>query len=168
LRIVCLGAGVLSTVIVAATVGLGLLRWREWRASEERRSSEVTLQRLSALRGIVDDFTRNRWTLPDSRETSRGVTPKQLVDALVNQRKAVLGGGDVGHSPCRLDSYMIWDQLDQLGVDGWGRAIAYHCPGPVHKHGWDLYSFGPNGIDEQGVGDDILVGEDVADVTSRK
>jgi hypothetical protein len=52
-------------------------------------------------------------------------------------------------------------------VDGWNRALIFRFPGPVHRHGWDLYSVGPNGIDEQGGGDDILIGEDVAAVTSR-
>jgi hypothetical protein len=51
--------------------------------------------------------------------------------------------------------------------DPWGHVLIFSAPGPVHRHGWDLWSVGPNGIDEQGAGDDILVGEDVADVTSR-
>jgi hypothetical protein len=50
--------------------------------------------------------------------------------------------------------------------DSWGHPIRYRCPGPVHRHGWDLWSVGPNGTDEQGEGDDILVGEDVADIGS--
>jgi hypothetical protein len=53
-------------------------------------------------------------------------------------------------------------------LDAWGHAIKFRFPGRVHRHGWDLYSVGPNGIDEQGGGDDILVGEDVADVGSAK
>ena len=51
-------------------------------------------------------------------------------------------------------------------VDAWNRPILYRCPGPVHRHGWDLYSVGPNGLDEQGDGDDLVVGEDFAPVTS--
>ncbi|HZV01327.1 MAG TPA: hypothetical protein VFF73_31735 [Planctomycetota bacterium] len=50
--------------------------------------------------------------------------------------------------------------------DGWGRPFLCARPGPVHRHGWDLWSVGPNGIDEQGNGDDILVGENVADIGS--
>jgi len=45
--------------------------------------------------------------------------------------------------------------------DGWSNLIHYRCPGPVHKNGWDLISSGPNGIYEEGGGDDILVGDDV-------
>ena len=50
--------------------------------------------------------------------------------------------------------------------DAWGNLIRYRCPGPVHKRGWDLWSVGPNGVDEQGQGDDILVGEDVASLST--
>ncbi len=46
-------------------------------------------------------------------------------------------------------------------VDAWGSPIFYRCPGPVHNNGWDLISCGPNGIYEEGRGDDIVVGEDV-------
>ena len=63
-------------------------------------------------------------------------------------------------------SRITWGSIDELEVDGWGRRMAYRCPGPVHRNGWDLYSFGPNGKDDDGGGDDILVGEDVAAVTS--
>ncbi len=43
-------------------------------------------------------------------------------------------------------------------VDDWGKPIRLRVPGPVHNYGWDAWSCGPNGIDEQGQGDDILVG----------
>ena len=49
-------------------------------------------------------------------------------------------------------------------ADGWGNLIRYRCPGPIHTHGWDVWSCGPNGIDEHGSGDDLLIGEDVAPV----
>lgn len=56
----------------------------------------------------------------------------------------------------------------QIVVDAWGRPIQYRHPGVVRQHGWDLYSLGPNGIDERGQGDDVLVGEDVAPLGSGK
>jgi hypothetical protein len=53
--------------------------------------------------------------------------------------------------------------------DGWGNRLVFRYPGPVHKDGWDLYSVGPNGVDDRGDRDDILVGEDVApEVTGRR
>jgi hypothetical protein len=69
-----------------------------------------------------------------------------------------------------LDHSRTLTALDVEGKDlvrdAWGHPIRWASPGPVHRHGWDLWSVGPNGIDEQGEGDDILVGEDVADVGS--
>lgn len=51
--------------------------------------------------------------------------------------------------------------------DAWGRALRLQSPGPVHRAGWDVWSVGPDGIDDHGGGDDILVGEDVAVVSTR-
>lgn len=53
-------------------------------------------------------------------------------------------------------------------LDAWGRLLVYRCPGPIHRRGWDLYSLGGNGVDEQGRGDDLLVGEDIAVIASGK
>jgi hypothetical protein len=49
-------------------------------------------------------------------------------------------------------------------MDGWSHALRYACPGPVHPNGWDVWSIGPNGIDERGRGDDVLIGEDIAPI----
>ena len=49
----------------------------------------------------------------------------------------------------------------QVVLDAWGNPIYYRCPGPIHKDGWDLISCGPNGVFENGGGDDIVVGEDL-------
>jgi hypothetical protein len=46
-------------------------------------------------------------------------------------------------------------------LDAWGFPLRLMAPGPIHKHGWDLWSVGPNGIDERGDGDDLVVGEDI-------
>src|SRR5579883_2290755 len=48
--------------------------------------------------------------------------------------------------------------------DSWGNPIRFGLPGPVHD--WDFWSFGANGIDEQGKGDDLVVGDTVASVES--
>ncbi|HLK16971.1 MAG TPA: type II secretion system protein GspG [Fimbriimonadaceae bacterium] len=50
--------------------------------------------------------------------------------------------------------------------DGWGHPYLYRSPGVLHKEGWDLISCGPNGIDEEGKGDDLIVGEDTPLVVS--
>lgn len=49
--------------------------------------------------------------------------------------------------------------------DAW---LRYRSPGPVHRRGWDLWSVGANGVDEEGQGDDLLVGADIAALTSAR
>jgi len=48
----------------------------------------------------------------------------------------------------------------ELVLDAWGHPLVYRCPGRVHRAGWDLSSFGPNGVDDAGRDDDVLTGED--------
>ncbi|MEZ0228461.1 MAG: type II secretion system protein GspG [Planctomycetota bacterium] len=50
---------------------------------------------------------------------------------------------------------------DICPLDAWGRSFRVRVPGPIHRSGWDLYSLGANGMDEQGDGDDLIVGETV-------
>lgn len=48
--------------------------------------------------------------------------------------------------------------LDEHGfpIDTWGRVLKYECPRRVTiGYDYDLYSVGPNGVDEYGRGDDI-------------
>ncbi len=49
------------------------------------------------------------------------------------------------------------DQLDEEGrfLDPWGNPYQYRYPGVHRKYKFDLYSFGPNGKDDGGKGDDI-------------
>jgi len=56
---------------------------------------------------------------------------------------------------------LLQDASDGALIDMWGNPIRYCCPGPIHKNGWDLISFGPNGVYEEGDGDDIVVGRDL-------
>ncbi len=49
------------------------------------------------------------------------------------------------------------EQLNQKGefVDPWGHPYKYVYPGVHRKYKYDLYSFGPNGEDDNGEKDDI-------------
>jgi hypothetical protein len=44
--------------------------------------------------------------------------------------------------------------------DAWNHLVRYRCPGPVHPKGWDVYSLGPNGRDDHGDANDLVIGED--------
>ncbi len=58
--------------------------------------------------------------------------------------------------------------LEPFMRDAWGTPIRFQHPGPVHTKGWDVWSCGPNLIDEQGHGDDLLVGDDISTETSSR
>jgi hypothetical protein len=61
-----------------------------------------------------------------------------------------------------------WKDFENPGVffDEWRHLVRFASPGPIHRRGWDLWSCGPNGVDEGGEGDDIAVGEDISLVES--
>lgn len=42
-------------------------------------------------------------------------------------------------------------------LDGWGGEIHYRCPGVVNPSGWEVHSYGPDGVNDGGRGDDIIV-----------
>lgn len=50
--------------------------------------------------------------------------------------------------------YKMDNPLDDF-FDGWGNPIQYVYPGVYNPEQFDFYSFGQNGIDEFGAGDDI-------------
>ena len=43
--------------------------------------------------------------------------------------------------------------------DSWGRELVFRCPSKRTEAIFDLYSVGPNGVDEGGGGDDITCGD---------
>ena len=48
-----------------------------------------------------------------------------------------------------------WHQFyDRVPKDPWGTVYIYRCPGIKHPDKYDLYSAGPNRIDDNGTGDD--------------
>lgn len=49
-------------------------------------------------------------------------------------------------------------------ADRWGAAFVYRCPGRTPGKSYELYSLGPNGIDEGGRGDDLDYWSDAAAV----
>jgi general secretion pathway protein G len=48
-----------------------------------------------------------------------------------------------------------WRQFyDKLPTDPWGSPYIYRCPGIKHPEKYDIYSAGPNRVDDNGGGDD--------------
>lgn len=57
------------------------------------------------------------------------------------------------------------DEPARILCDGWGTPVRVQIKGPVHKDGYDVWSCGPNKLDEQGLGDDVLIGESKAELS---
>lgn len=63
-----------------------------------------------------------------------------------------------GSAPATLDLLLKGEggspgYVDAVGRDGWGREFRYSADGSAYE----LWSIGPNGIDEKGEGDDLPV-----------
>jgi hypothetical protein len=97
--------------------------------------------------------------LADTRAHLEGLAKRAR--ALDAQGKLPPGNGDERSGDALLEGIEREFMDDQ---DGWLGSLRYAHPGPVHPNGWDVWSPGPNGIDERGRGDDILIGEDVAPI----
>lgn len=144
------GSGLALGLVIA--VGLVLRRQHV-----ERRNRDATQEILESLAEDVRDF--------------EGDPPRRDGGDLTDLSILVQGEISLPARPARRRSSRMSGGTIKLGeaythMDAWGNLIRYRCPGPNHKNGWDLWSVGPNGIDEQGAGDDLLVGEDVAEVPS--
>jgi hypothetical protein len=106
----------------------GLLAWLAIRSGGTADAKGKTIARLEVLRIALDEFhKKNRHYPADS----------QGLDALRSETSGVLEA-DPPYSA--------------VALDGWDRPFVYRMAGegpPI------LYSTGPNGIDEQGAGDDL-------------
>ncbi|MEZ0228026.1 MAG: hypothetical protein ACAI25_05330 [Planctomycetota bacterium] len=146
---VIIGAGAVSVVVLIVA---SVLAARSARAITE--TNDALARGAPCVRELAVRYAREQSRGDDSSRLSRGPyfvsvsggTPSGIV---LNE-----GGEPVASGPFLLDA--------------WRHRVIFITPGFVHRNGWDLYSVGPNGIDEQGQGDDILVGEDVALVTSER
>jgi hypothetical protein len=52
--------------------------------------------------------------------------------------------------------YSSWEHL---GLDYWGNRFIYRFPGEISGRNYDLYSVGPNGVDDGGGGDDVIMSQ---------
>ena len=135
-------AGVLLVTTLAALVSAAAWRKRTRRISTEAALHDALAMWRRELRGIDRRMGWSPYSEPFYFDRSS--------DCLVRFRERPPSDPTFSHFIC----------------DAWGHPIVFRLPGVVHRSGWDIYSFGPNGIDEQGQGDDLVIGDDVATVTS--
>jgi hypothetical protein len=131
-RKLSLGCEALVALLVAVTVGL-------------------------AVGAVV--AVRAKWIEDEKRRE----TCHTLAECADHRRSRRVRGNAVAVSPVEF-TYAESDGIRFYSAtprDAWGNPIRYVCPGPIHKNGFDLISAGPDGIFENGQGDDIVVGEDL-------
>jgi hypothetical protein len=142
--------GIALCAVLAVGIAVAYQRRRE---NEER--STATLARLNVLTTIVHDYDNNHWPLPRVEGAASDPAGWQTLVADL-ERRIARAQNEPG---ARWRPYGLTSVRGQVEtIDGWGHPILFRSPGPIHADGWDAYSFGPNGIDEKGGGDDLIVG----------
>ena len=135
-RVGC-GIGIAVTLVgVAVTTDMLLRSRRAWSDGERRGSSQAFVQDLSvALKAYDTDY--GRYPPGPNAAMVRALTPK---------------------GPKGIAFYSFRpDQISASGefLDPWSRPYIYESGNP--RPGFRLYSVGPNGKDEGGAGDDIMI-----------
>jgi type II secretion system protein G len=77
-------------------------------------------------------------------------------------QQSALGNLSINTSDSEFLKHISYSRMDKtneisdgIAVDAWGNPIKYQCPGSHNTKMFDLISYGKNGIDNSGAGDDI-------------
>ncbi|HLK16972.1 MAG TPA: hypothetical protein VKT78_19360 [Fimbriimonadaceae bacterium] len=161
-----LGGKALVALMVAATAGLGVGLWAAMRAKriedEKRLLSTTLLTRTGGELRPVGMFGQKGYCYPPERADGSGADPTGQHALFTHMPQTWSHPSVPGDEfTCPVCVYTRDVEFGGLMRDAWGNPIYYRCPGPIHNNGWDLISCGPNGVFENGGGDDIVVGEDI-------
>jgi general secretion pathway protein G len=137
----------MELLVVVVIIGLlaGMLMTAVTKARRKATVAKAT-STISALEGAISMYESDLGDYPASGN-------QNLVNALA----------DINITNTSWDGpYMQFKAQELKGaipnaelLDPWGNPYVYTQPGTHNLRSYDLYSFGPNGTDEQGVGDDI-------------
>jgi hypothetical protein len=153
-------AVVFAALVLMALLGASVHAISKRRAEQKRRLE--TTDRLQMLCFVLThhDLGQVATDLPPPRATGGSGDPTGMI-AL---HEYLMGGHYLLNSePGTAGSAFLNGDLSN---DAWGRPIVYRCPGVVHKEGFDFYSFGPDGRDDEGRGDDLVEGMDLSAASS--
>jgi hypothetical protein len=131
------GIGAAVTAILVAA-GIWVAHW----SSAGQREAVVKAQLRDAhtcLRAVAD-------AIEAFREKSGAYPPGAGTAALRKKLKDAGAGRGIAALAVDRDGEIL---------DPWGRPLRYRAPGESHRDSYDLYSTGPNGLDERGGGDDL-------------
>jgi hypothetical protein len=147
----------LSFVFVCGLGVVAALAVAKRRAEHARRQATVDL-----LTRISAELKRPELVAPRADGSMDETGQYELVQGLCLQLVLHHIGDEVPErGAAELVGALMTPAPSHLVEDGWGRPLRYRCPGTVHRRRWDLYSVGPNGVDEQGQGDDLMCADEV-------
>lgn len=130
---------IVTKVVILALFVAVACKWYLDRTNKAAiRARHETRYRVERLSLWCLEYKKEHGTFPTQRLWSRELVP--LV---------VLGDGDFLDRDNR-------DFLAKYFYDVWGNALQYRCPARSNEAPFELYSVGPNGIDEEGIGDDVV------------
>jgi hypothetical protein len=75
---------------------------------------------------------------------------------LENETIEIRRGGLLNLDAARVTTFL---NGERFLLDPWGQPMRYRRPGLIHRNGWEMWSSGPNEVDEDGMGDDVVIGE---------
>ena len=132
----------LATVAVVAGTTLVLVE----RESRRRHALELVTRIGKALfRVIVPTIYTKDYTPPPP--------PVAEGDASDPTGQLALRSFIAGMNFDDVSELRAFDTERTLALDPWGNPFQYRCS---RDHTWSIYSFGPNGVDDGGRGDDVV------------
>lgn len=118
--------------IIVLLLGLGVALCPKRELSPEQK----TRKNIASIRAMIWAYFKSEGRFPNQKRWCRDLLFDESDD------EALLEDGEIRRV---LDAFF----------DGWGRPLRYRVPGRHNKQAFDLYSVGPDGHDDNGMGDDI-------------
>jgi hypothetical protein len=127
-----------AIVILFCLSASGTLLWlymcSSWKKVRVRQ--QQTWGRLSDLHRVIENYRASTGTYPPQKLWCRNI-----IDAMMDDTEL----SDLTDMQWVFESFF----------DGWERPFRYRYPGIRHPESFDIYSCGPDGIDDGGENDDI-------------
>jgi general secretion pathway protein G len=146
-------------VIIAVLAGaiLGVTKYAATNAATSRARAEI-----AAMETALESFKNDNGIYPPSTPTRCSPIPPGNWGPTEINNSGSLYAALAGTTPPWTNQYFYFkpSQLKNSGtftyiVDPFGSPYNYYQPGATNQVTFDLWSYGPNGVNDEGSGDDI-------------